>query len=136
MKRKRLLYEIACCLLFFVFYSTNVFAQNAKEKITINGTVKDNLGSLLNGAVVTNLKTRKNTQTDGSGNFAISASVGDSLSASYPGYLDFKWVFTDRLSFDIVLTAVSGSLNEVIVTGFGTKQKQVGLVGSVASVDA
>ncbi|WP_447640118.1 MULTISPECIES: SusC/RagA family TonB-linked outer membrane protein [Chitinophagaceae] len=138
MKRKRLqyLYAFAACSFFLCVVSTNVFSQEKKEKITITGIVKDNLNSLLNGATVTNLNSQKSILTSGSGTFSIEASKGDSLRASYIGYQDFTWVFSDRLTYEINLSAQSGSLNEVVVTGFGGRQKQIGLVGSVATVNA
>lgn len=124
------------CLLFLSFLSKNVSAQVGKEKVRISGTVRDNLNSILNGASVTNINTGKSTTTDASGSYSIEATQGDSLKAGYPGYQDFRWIFIDRLTYDVALTAQSGSLNEVVVTGFGSRQKQIGLVGSVATVNA
>lgn len=138
MKRKRLPYlcVFASCFFLFCFESANVFSQNATGKINITGTVRDNLNAILNGAAIKNLNSGQTVLTSGSGTFSIDAVKGDSLVASYIGYQDFKWAFTDNLNYEITLNAQSGSLNEVVVTGFGTRQKQIGLVGSIATVNA
>lgn len=110
-------------------------AHASGQIVTITGTVHDNLNGILSGASITNLRTGKSILTNGSGRFSIEASPGDSLKAAYIGYQDYVWQFNNSLNYDVVLTATAGSLNDVVITGFGQKQKQMSVVGAVASVD-
>ncbi|WP_225321345.1 SusC/RagA family TonB-linked outer membrane protein [Rhizosphaericola mali] len=121
------------CTFFIFCFSTKA---NAQEKITITGTVRDNLNAIVNGASITNLNSHKVVLTSSSGTFSIDAHRGDSLKASYIGYQDIVWKFTDLINYDLVLNASSGSLNDVVVTGFGQKERKSSLVGSIATVNA
>ncbi|ANI90074.1 hypothetical protein A9P82_12735 [Arachidicoccus ginsenosidimutans] len=109
--------------------------QAVQQNVTVTGTVHDNLGAILGGVTVTNLNTGKVVLTSGSGTFSIAATQGDSLKATYIGYQDFVWRFTNNLNENIVLSAIPGSLNDVVVTGFGQRQKQMSVVGAVSSVN-
>lgn len=110
-------------------------AQTILQQINITGTVHDNLNGILSGASITNIRTGKSILTNSSGKFSIEAAKGDSLRASYIGYDDFTWIFRNELNYDIVMSAAAGSLNDVVVTGFGQRQKRMSIVGSVSSVD-
>ncbi len=137
--RSGIFYSLFC---FSLFYADSLLAQTdenvgqtAQQKITITGTVRDNLNAILGGVSITNLKTGKIVLTSGSGTFSIEATKGDSIKATYIGYQDFTWQFSNLLNYDIVMNAVSGSLNDVVVTGFGQRQKQISVVGAVATVN-
>ncbi|MGF7229751.1 SusC/RagA family TonB-linked outer membrane protein [Arachidicoccus sp.] len=110
-------------------------AKTIFQQINITGTVHDNLNAILSGASVTNVRTGKSTLTNGSGRFTIEAAKGDSLKASYIGYQDYLWQFNNSLNYDIVLSATAGSLNDVVVTSFGQRQKRMSIVGAVSTVD-
>ncbi|GAB3423322.1 SusC/RagA family TonB-linked outer membrane protein [Niabella aquatica] len=107
----------------------------SQQTVTLTGSVRDNLNGILSGATITNLSTGKSTMSSGSGTFSIDAAKRDTLVASYIGYQDFIWQHTDRLNYDVVLTPVVGSLNDVVVTGFGRRQTQSSVVGAISSVD-
>lgn len=109
--------------------------QTTVQQINITGTVRDNLNAILSGASITNLRTGKSVLTNGSGRYSIEAAKGDSLRASYIGYNDFKWIFNNELNTDISLSAAAGSLNDVVITGFGQRQKRMSIVGAVSTVN-
>ena len=134
-KRIKFFYCFLCCL---VFCLARLHAQvnTSNTKVTITGTVRDNLDALLSGATITNLNSGDATITNGSGSFSIEAAKGDSLSASYIGYDTYKWVFKNQLNYDISLNAESGTLNEVVISGFGQRQKLISVVGSQTTVSA
>ncbi|MFT4154969.1 SusC/RagA family TonB-linked outer membrane protein [Parafilimonas sp.] len=131
-KRRCKLLLLFCFILFL--HSKN-HAQEIKQKVTITGTVRDNVNAVLNGVTIINLNTGKIAVTNTNGAFSIEATKGDSLKASYVGYLDYKWVFSDQLNFDIALTAATGSLNDVAVVGYG-QQKKITVVGAQSTINA
>ncbi|MDE1191714.1 MAG: TonB-dependent receptor [Arachidicoccus sp.] len=141
---KKLLLKRGKIILYFflTLFCGNVLAQKDtsrsganKQKIIISGTVRDNLNAILSGASIINMNTGKSILTNGSGSFSIEATQGDSLKATYIGYQDFVWRFFNNINQDVVLSAIPGSLNDVVVTGFGQRQKQMSIVGAVSSVN-
>ncbi|SFC20014.1 TonB-linked outer membrane protein, SusC/RagA family [Parapedobacter composti] len=108
--------------------------QTAQQgEIAISGTVKDNLGTPLQGVSITNLRTETVTSTDERGQFSLTAAKGDSLVARYVGYEDYHFGVTDRLVFDIVLESSNVGIDEVVVVGFG-QQRKISLVGAQSTV--
>lgn len=105
-----------------------------RQSVAITGSVHDNLNGVLKGVSIQNLNTGKIAISDDNGKFRIDASRGDSLTASFVGYETYRWQFTDRLNYDIVLDPTVGGLNDVAVVGFG-KQKKISLVGAQSSVN-
>lgn len=108
-----------------------------KEQI-ISGKVTDETGLPLHGVTVT-LKTNKGAVITGAmtaadGTYKITASdEGGLLSFSMVGY-ESKTIAIDKASvIDVALNPASGSLNEVVVVGYGT-QKKVTLTGAVTSL--
>lgn len=55
-------------------------------KETITGKITDQDGSAIEGAKITIGETGETAITDASGNFTISANIGQTLSVSYDGY--------------------------------------------------
>jgi TonB-linked SusC/RagA family outer membrane protein len=105
-----------------------------KQELRITGTVKNALSNPLPGTTVRETATGKTSQTDGNGNYSIMARQGDSLSFSYVGYNTQTMVIADRIVFYVTLEAVAGSLNDVVVVGYG-QQKKISLVGAQSSVN-
>jgi len=112
----------------------SVRVPNIRQSITISGTVHDNLNNVLKGVTIKNINSGTSVITDTSGNFKIEAERNDSLTASYVGYQIFRWKITNAFSYDIILTPVAGSLNDVAIVGYG-KQKKISLVGAQSSIN-
>lgn len=123
----RLLILFLCMLHLFVYAQDNEFE--------ITGTIKDDLNTAVIGATVQNLRSGATVASDDQGHFTIKASKGDSMSVSHIGYISFNWVFKDRIVENIVLDAVAGSMNDVVVVGYG-RQKKISVVGAQSTIKA
>ena len=102
------------------------------QQTSIQGVVTDSNGPI---AGVTVLVKDKNTvtSTNVSGNFNISAAVGDVLVFSLIGY-ESKEVVVSSSNMSVVLTSTNEDIEEVVVVGYGTQQKRESLTGSLQSV--
>ncbi len=107
---------------------------DASQVITVTGTIRDPLNSPLAGINVQNLRTGKGVITNAEGSFSIEAIKGDSLLATHVGYKMQYWVLRDRIEADLQMEPEVGSLNDVVVVGFG-RQKKISLVGAQSSVN-
>lgn len=135
-RRSRILFLFFLCSFMLCLSQSWAQSDSARhQKIIISGSVRDNLNAILGGVTITNLNSHQSVLTSGSGGFSIEATRGDSLKASYIGYNDFSWTFNNELNYDIVMSAIAGSLNDVVVTGFGQRQKRMSVVGSISSVN-
>ncbi|MBT5011594.1 MAG: SusC/RagA family TonB-linked outer membrane protein, partial [Flavobacteriaceae bacterium] len=101
----------------FLFAIMSVSAQK-----TITGSVSDSNGPLP-GATVTVEGTNTGTTSDFDGNFSISVDDGAILLVSYVGYQTQSITVGNQSSIDVVLTS-DGSLDEVIVVGYGSQREK------------
>lgn len=122
-------------LFFHLFITQQVGAQQTKQELTITGVVRNELNSALQGVTVHDRKSDKTVLTDEKGTYLIQALQGDSISFSFVGYKVQTIAISDRISYDITLEAQEGSLNDVVVVGYG-RQKKVSLVGAQSTVKA
>ena len=90
---------------------------------TITGTIKDETGAPLAGVSVVIKGTTTGTQTDVNGKYKLSASPGDLLVISYIGYISKQVPVGNSTIIDIVLTADTKNLNEVVVTALGIRRE-------------
>jgi TonB-linked SusC/RagA family outer membrane protein len=130
MKKKRLLLQWAaiCTLLFF-----RLNVVHAQDR-TVTGTVSDEKGGALSGATVKIKGSGNGVSTDAAGHFSLPVPAKVSrLEISYVGYETMEVVARGLEALQISLTPARGSLNEVVVVGYGT-QKRKDVTGSVASV--
>lgn len=126
---KYFFYFIFLCL-FFSF--TNICLVSAQQR-TVTGIVKDEAGHLLPGITVRVKGTDIGTLTDDDGRFSVPVSGDrDSLSFSAVGFIAVD-LPAGSGRMDVVLKGAAGSLNEVVVIGFGEKKKAT-LTGAVSSV--
>jgi TonB-linked SusC/RagA family outer membrane protein len=72
--------------------------------------------------------------TDVNGDFSLSLSPGNTLVISYIGYVTKEITVGTDVNLNITLIAGNNTLNEVVVTGYGSQRKK-DLVGAVAVVD-
>ncbi|SEO91483.1 TonB-dependent receptor [Mucilaginibacter sp. OK283] len=72
--------------------------------------------------------------TDVNGDFTLSLSPGNTLVISYIGYVTKEITVGTDVNLNITLIAGNNTLNEVVVTGYGSQRKK-DLVGAVAVVD-
>ncbi|MDE7119526.1 MAG: TonB-dependent receptor plug domain-containing protein, partial [Muribaculaceae bacterium] len=108
-------------------------AQNG----TITGTVVDDQGEPLVGAVVQVPGTSTAVTTDLDGRFSIAAAAGKTLKVSYVGFDPASVKVTaGRSVYDFTLNSdAAKALDEIVVVGYGT-QKKSEVTGSISSVKA
>ncbi|MBR1510187.1 MAG: TonB-dependent receptor [Bacteroidales bacterium] len=107
-------------------------------KITVEGTVIDELGEPMIGAGVLVKNTVIGVITDLDGHYSITvdaAAGGGVLVFSSLGYDDQEIAVNNRTEINVQMQLQSTSLDEVVVVGYGT-QKRESVVGSIATVDA
>lgn len=108
-------------------------ASLAQEK-TIKGTVTSETGAPLAGVTVTVKGTNRNSVTDPSGNFSITANEGQTLTLSYVGYTSQEIAVGKGNSVIVRLPQLSQTLEDVVVVGYGT-QKRANLTGAVSTIN-
>jgi len=101
------------------------------------GTVVDSEGEPLIGATVLVKGTSTGTATDIDGHFSLKVTAGQELQISYVGYQTLVMKVQSGIFSlgNIVLTADSQVLDDVVVIGYGT-QKKGDVTSAVASVKA
>ncbi|MBD0375676.1 MAG: carboxypeptidase-like regulatory domain-containing protein, partial [Flavisolibacter sp.] len=113
-----------------------LFGFAAWAQQTIHGRVLDDKGNPLTGATITVKGTNNTTQTDGQGNFTISApSASSRLVVSFVGYESKEVATSSGGNTNVTLTQASGNMGEVVVIGYGTQRKS-DLTGAISSVSA
>ncbi|MEX8548659.1 MAG: SusC/RagA family TonB-linked outer membrane protein [Mucilaginibacter sp.] len=118
-------------LVFFALFS--FFANAQTKRITGVITGSDDKQPII-GASVKIKGTSNGVVTGSDGSFSLDASAGNTLSVSYVGYTTREVLIGSQSRYNIAITPASNSLNEVVVTGYGTQRKK-DLVGAVAVVD-
>jgi TonB-linked SusC/RagA family outer membrane protein len=101
--------------------------------VRISGKVSSAAGDVLAGASVKVKGTTMGTSTDVSGNFTLVVPEEATLVISYIGYQEQEVSVSGRTQFSIVLQAVPGNYNEVVVIGYGTTRKK-SLTGAVSTI--
>ncbi|MDP9080212.1 MAG: SusC/RagA family TonB-linked outer membrane protein [Bacteroidota bacterium] len=103
--------------------------------IKVTGTVTDEKGETLPGATI-GIKNGKNLAvTDANGAFAVTVPENTVLLVSYIGYITQEVPVGSNTVIKVVLKEAAGSLNEVIVVGYGT-QKKKDLTGAVSVISS
>jgi TonB-linked SusC/RagA family outer membrane protein len=119
------------CILMLCILSS--MAATAQTKVTGKIIGSDDKQPIT-GATVKIKGTNVGIVTDVSGNFSLSAKVGDVVIVSFIGYQTKSVPVTGPALGTIVLDLTNSTLNEVVVTGYQTQLKK-DISGSVATVD-
>lgn len=113
-------------------------AENTKTliavAINVTGLVTDEKGQALPGVSVSVKGTKQGTVTAPDGKYIISGLKNDAvLIFSFVGYAPKEIPIADQTTINVILSPIVGTLNDVVVVGYGT-QKKATLIGSVAAV--
>ena len=111
--------------------------QNVQDnKITVSGTVIDDMGEPVIGAGVIVKGTTNGTTTDLDGKFSLQVEKDAVLQIISVGFNTLEITVDGRTDLGtLTITPENELLEQVVVVGYGT-QKKVDLTGSVAIVDA
>jgi TonB-dependent starch-binding outer membrane protein SusC len=132
--RKAINFRELFFFLFIILTTVSSFAQVTRVK----GNVTDAKGSPVAGASVTVKGTSNGTTTDSSGNFSVSVPSANSvLVVSAIGYSNQEMKVGNQSFLVFALSDKSGSLDEIVVIGYGTQKKRdvTGAITSVSSKD-
>ncbi len=125
MKRKVLLALL--CLLSIIYVS-------AQDKTVTGKVTYDQTGEPLIGVSVTVKNSISGTQTDMEGNYSIIAPEDGTLIFTYVGFTTREIPINKQAIINVaLLPAVTKSLNEVVVVGYGTQRKR-DLTGAITSI--
>lgn len=120
-----------CFCLALLCLSLPLNAQNR-----VGGTVLDQNGQPVEGAVVQVKGTNNGTVTDAEGRWSLSdVKQGSALVFSSIGYEVAEMAYTGQSTIDFSVREEMTSLDDVVVIGYGSVKKR-DLTGSIASVDA
>lgn len=103
------------------------------QKITVSGTVIDELGEPLIGATVMEKGTTNGTSTDIDGNYTLSVAPDATLMVSYVGYTPQEIPVDGRTTINVALDQNATMLNETVVIGYGSVKKS-DATGSVSVI--
>ncbi|WP_343746907.1 TonB-dependent receptor [Chitinophaga sp.] len=101
----------------------------------ITGIVSDSASGTLTGVTVQVVGKSIGTQTDAKGSFHIAASPGETLAFRFIGYEEKRVVVGTQAVINVLLTSNTAGLSEVVVIGYGARQKK-DLTGAVATLSS
>lgn len=110
-----------------------VQARVAVKKITVTGTILDENGQPLPGAIVKVKGTTNASSADVNGKYTINVEDTDVLVFSFLGYKNTEEPVNGRTQINIKLVVDNRQMNEVVVIGYGTQSRKdvTGAVGTV-----
>jgi TonB-dependent starch-binding outer membrane protein SusC len=123
-----------CKKLFLPFLLLLATLTTAVAQKKITGKITDAEGGLP-GATVAVKGTSNGVITDVDGNFSVDAPAGATLVISSVGYTSQEIAVGNSTVIDVKMEQDTKTLNEVVVTGYGTQSKR-DITGAVASLEA
>jgi TonB-linked SusC/RagA family outer membrane protein len=118
-----------CLLVLTLLLTASAWAQNR-----LTGRITDN-GSALAGVSVLVKGTNTGANTDADGKFSLTIPSNTTLVVSFIGYVSQEIAIGNRSNIEILLLPDVKTLNEVVVTGYGTQAKR-DITGAVSSIDS
>ncbi len=132
MKQKTALFRLTCILVGLLTISTSSFSQN---NFKVTGKVFDESGKPVQGANVSVKGMQITTATKADGSFEIIAPSGASvLVITSIGFANQEFSLTGKNEISITLAASVSVLEDVVVTGYGSRKK-TDVTGAIVSID-
>lgn len=123
-----------CLLMLILALPVATIAQVTSR--TVSGVVTDNKKNPLQKVSITIKGTSKGTTTDADGRFALKdVAANRVLVFSSTGFASQEIPVSGKNTVDVTMTEAASALNEVVVVGYGTRQKK-DVTGAVAQVKA
>ncbi|MBC7947100.1 MAG: TonB-dependent receptor [Chitinophagaceae bacterium] len=133
MKRNLSVLKNACIILFLLLSAHFSQAQN---NFKVSGKITDDSGKPVDGATVQVKGTSTATATKTDGSFELMVpSERSVLVISHVGFLDRELALDGKSDITLILTPLAGSLEDVVVVGYGTRKK-LDVTGSVSSINS
>ncbi len=130
MNIKKIILFIAICLL-----PTYLLAQTTQEgKKAITGVVLDDQNESMPGVNVVVKGLNTGVVTDIDGNYSILVSNDDILVFSFIGYTTQEIAVGNKTKIDVALRGDTELIDEIVVTGYGGRQRRSKLTNSIATV--
>jgi TonB-linked SusC/RagA family outer membrane protein len=122
-------------LLIAVLFSATAFTTVKAQDVQISGTVTSANEELLPGVAVAETGTTNGAVTDVNGQFKITVHSGAMLEFRIIGYLTQQVKVGDKTKITVVLQKSNKELDEVVVVGYGSKNKSK-FAGSAVTLNA
>ena len=131
---RNFLLRVLSAFLLTIPISNGVLSQSI---ITVTGIVKDKMDKPIPGvSVVIQNKNTTGTTTNNEGEFKLQAHPTDVLVFTHTGYIEMIRPVNNTLVLEVIMEAKAGSLEDVIVTSYGGKQKKISVVGAQSTISA
>lgn len=127
---------IALKSLIFVLAFFSLTRVMAQTSLKVTGIVKDATGLALPGVSIKAKGLPATAVTSGTGQYNIRVPAGTTLVFTFIGYKASEKTVPANGVLNIVMTEISNSLEEVVVTGYGQAVKKRDLTGSISTVSA
>lgn len=131
LSKRNLQYQVSGNKILITVSSTQSPKSTGKKEVS--GVVVDDKGEPIIGANIIEKGTTNGIMTDANGVFSLTVTAGAQIQVSYIGYLSQEINVGNKSDFQIILKEDLHTLEEVVVVGYGTRQKST-LTGSVSSV--
>jgi len=126
--------KLTIMILFIMAYQLTPLSAFAQNKFPVSGTVTDTTGEVLTGVAIRVQGTQAGTTTDVKGKFNLNVPDANSvLLVSYIGFSSQEVPVNGRAVIAIRLKSNNSSLQEIVVTGYGT-QKRESITGAISSI--
>ena len=110
--------------LFILFlFLTTTLSYGYSQVRTVTGTVKDSQSLIGLPGVTISKPDGMGSQTDAAGRFSIEVNPADSLTFRFIGYTPQTVTVSDQETLDVVLINEDQALEEVVVIGYGTANR-------------
>ncbi len=127
---------LLCLLTIILLQLTAISGLNA-QSLTIRGNVKNAKGEPLQGVSITIKGDQDGTSTDSKGDYTIAVPNSKAILVfSSVGFADKEEIVGNRQTINVDLATQAGDLDEVVVIGYGGKQKKRDVTGAISSVTA
>ena len=105
------------------------------QSLTVNGVVLDESSQAVIGATVLEEGTENGTITNLDGEFTLQVEKGKALVISYIGFETQRVRAVNEKQLKIILHEDSELLDEVVVVGYGVKQKRSTMTTAISKMD-
>lgn len=133
LKNEQVAYEIKDQHIIITSGSVRSTSQTVNESFPVQGVVKDSHGEFVIGANIRIKGESTGTITDIDGRFTLQVSIGTILEISYIGYQSQDIKINNRNPLNIMLREDTQFIDEVVVIGYGTRDKKA-LTSSLSTI--